>query len=110
MAQKRDSGNGSGIESRQNSGESRGDKSGIKPSLKDSQGKTLTEVQAKFFADSKVRDEQGNLLVVYHYNKKSNTFLLRLMIIPSLYVRNDKKYERCLYLYNTQFNQKCQRL
>ena len=35
-------------------------------SLKDSQGRTLTEEQAKFFADSQVRDKDGNLLVVYH--------------------------------------------
>ncbi|MBQ8178314.1 MAG: hypothetical protein IJ033_03880 [Clostridia bacterium] len=35
-------------------------------SLKDSQGRTLTEAQAKYFADSKVRDEQGNLQAVYH--------------------------------------------
>ena len=40
-------------------------------SLKDSHGRTLTEQQAKFFADSKVRDEQGNLLVVYHGSKNA---------------------------------------
>lgn len=40
-------------------------------SLKDSHGRILTEQQAKFFADSKVRDEQGNLLVVYHGSKNA---------------------------------------
>ena len=35
-------------------------------SHKDSEGNTLTEAQAEFFKDSKVRDENGNLLVVYH--------------------------------------------
>lgn len=35
-------------------------------SLKDSQGKELSQQQAEYFRDSKVRDEQGNLLVVYH--------------------------------------------
>lgn len=35
-------------------------------SLKDSAGNTLTQEQAEFFKDSKVRDENGNLLVVYH--------------------------------------------
>lgn len=32
----------------------------------DSEGNNLTEAQAEFFKDSKVRDEDGNLLVVYH--------------------------------------------
>lgn len=38
-------------------------------SLKDSQGNELTQQQAEYFRDSKVRDEQGNLLVVYHGSK-----------------------------------------
>ena len=38
----------------------------IKHSLKDSEGKTLSEGQQKYFKDSKVRDNEGNLLVVYH--------------------------------------------
>ena len=33
---------------------------------KDSEGKTLTKEQADYFKDSKVRDAEGNLLVVYH--------------------------------------------
>lgn len=37
-----------------------------KYSLKDSEGKALTEQQAEYFRDSKVRDSEGNLLVVYH--------------------------------------------
>ena len=32
----------------------------------DSDGNTLSEQQKEFFKDSKVRDENGNLLVVYH--------------------------------------------
>src|SRR5690606_21933362 len=32
----------------------------------DSEGRELTVEQAKYFKDSKVRDELGNLLVVYH--------------------------------------------
>lgn len=39
---------------------------GIKYSLKDSDGKVLTPEQAEYFKDSKIRDENGNLLVVYH--------------------------------------------
>lgn len=48
----------------------------IRFSLKDSNGNSLTEEQAKFFADSKIRDEQGNLRVMYHGTAKNfNTFL-----------------------------------
>lgn len=35
-------------------------------SLKDSEGKSLSKEQAEFFIDSKVRDAEGNLQVVYH--------------------------------------------
>lgn len=35
-------------------------------SRKDSEGNALTEQQAEYFRDSKVRDKNGNLLVVYH--------------------------------------------
>ena len=38
----------------------------IQFSLVDSEGNTLTEAQQEYFKDSKVRDENGNLLVVYH--------------------------------------------
>ena len=37
----------------------------IQFSLKDSDGNTLTEAQQVYFKDSKVRDENGNLLVMY---------------------------------------------
>ncbi len=33
---------------------------------RDSEGNTLTEAQQEFFKDSKVKDAEGNLLVVYH--------------------------------------------
>jgi len=42
-------------------------------SLKDSAGNTLSQEQAEFFKDSKVRDENGNLLVVYHGSKANET-------------------------------------
>lgn len=43
------------------------DRRGIKYSLsKDSKGKNLTETQAEFFKDSQIRDENGNLQVMYH--------------------------------------------
>ncbi len=38
----------------------------VKFSRKDSEGRALTEGQAEYFRDSQVRDEEGNLLVVYH--------------------------------------------
>lgn len=38
----------------------------IRYSRKDSDGNTLTEAQAEYFKDSKARDEDGNLLVMYH--------------------------------------------
>ena len=42
------------------------DDENVKYSLKDSEGNALTEEQQKFFADSKVRDEDGRLIPVYH--------------------------------------------
>ena len=38
----------------------------VKYSLSDNQGRTLSKEQQEFFKDSKVRDEKGNLLTVYH--------------------------------------------
>lgn len=38
----------------------------VKNSRKDSEGNILSEEQQKFFADSKVRDEDGRLIPVYH--------------------------------------------
>lgn len=47
----------------------------IKFSRKDSQGRTLTEAQEKFFRDSQMRDYEGNLQVMYHgTNSKFFTF------------------------------------
>ena len=42
------------------------DLSKFRYSLKDSKGNAISTQQAEFFKDSKVRDENGNLLVVYH--------------------------------------------
>lgn len=47
----------------------------IRYSLKeDSEGKRLSEGQREFFKDSKVVDEQGRLLVVYHGTKDGNFY------------------------------------
>lgn len=40
---------------------------------RDSEGNELSKEQQEFFKDSKVRDENGNLLVVYHGSPKGNT-------------------------------------
>lgn len=45
----------------------------VRFSLKDSQGNILSEQQQKYFVDSKIRDEQGRLLVVYHGSKANAT-------------------------------------
>lgn len=45
----------------------------IKFSLKDSKGRTLTEGQQEYFKDSKVRDENGNLLVMYRGDSENIT-------------------------------------
>ena len=41
-------------------------KDGVKYSLSDSDGKQLTKEQQEYFKDSKMRDENGNLKVMYH--------------------------------------------
>lgn len=44
-------------------------------SAKDNKGRTLTKEQQEYFKDSKVRDENGNLLILYHGTKGDfNTF------------------------------------
>ena len=54
----------------------------IRYSLKDSEGNTLTEAQQEYFKDSKVRDKNGNLLVMYQgakedfsvFNRKKSSY------------------------------------
>ena len=48
-------------------------KNTVNYSLKDSEGNTLTEEQQGYFKDSKVRDENGNLLVMYQGAKEDFT-------------------------------------
>ena len=45
----------------------------VKYSLKDSEGRDLSPAQQKYFAKSKVRDEDGNLRVVYHGSAENFT-------------------------------------
>lgn len=50
-------------------------KTDVKFSLTDNQGRTLTKEKQEYFKDSKVRDENGNLLTVYHGSENEfNTF------------------------------------
>lgn len=49
----------------------------IRYSRKDSDGNTLTEAQAEYFKDSKARDEDGNLLVMYHSSPNKFTIFDR---------------------------------
>ena len=42
------------------------EKQSTKYSLSDNQGRTLSKEQQEYFKDSKVRDDNGNLLVMYH--------------------------------------------
>lgn len=44
----------------------------VKFSDRDSDGNTLSKEQQEFFKDSKVRDKDGNLLVVYHGTRKAD--------------------------------------
>ena len=43
-----------------------------KYSMKDSSGRELTAEQEEYFRDSKVRDEQGRLMVMYHGTTNDN--------------------------------------
>lgn len=60
-------GNASDSSIRQSSGNSQEENSGGRRfSMRDSTGRELTEAQREYFKDSKVRDAEGNLLVMYH--------------------------------------------
>lgn len=48
-----------------------------KLSLKDSQGRELSAQQQEYFKNSKVRDENGNLLVMYHGTPSGNFSVFR---------------------------------
>jgi len=64
------------IDSRKNQGLQNRETSDGKPKYslsKDSKGKNLTETQAEFFKDSKVRDENGRLLRCYHSSNNDFT-------------------------------------
>lgn len=49
----------------------------IKESRKDNSGNELSESQNEYFKDSKVRDENGNLMVMYHGTPSGNFTVFR---------------------------------
>lgn len=57
-------------------------------SLKDSDGRELSEAQQEYFKDSKVRDEDGNLLVMYHGTPKGDFTVFR----DGSYFTQNKRY------------------
>ena len=63
----------------------------IRYSLKDSEGKTLTESQQEYFKNSKIRDKDGNLLVMYHGTTRGG-FTVFDGGKDYWYFTNDKKY------------------
>lgn len=48
--------------------------SGVKTSGKDTEGRKLTKEQEEYFKDSKVRDSEGNLIVMYHGTANGGAF------------------------------------
>ncbi len=62
---------------------------GIRFSLKqDSNGRALTEEQEKYFRDSKIRDDKGNLLVVYHGSPKAGFTVFNTSLEGSYFTAN----------------------
>ena len=59
-----------------------------KYSLSDSEGKQLTKEQQEYFKDSKVRDENGNLKVMYHGTPNGNFTVFR----DGTYFTDNKEY------------------
>lgn len=49
------------------------EKKGVKYSVSDSNGNELSDAQKEYFADSKIKDENGNLKVMYHGSQESFT-------------------------------------
>ncbi len=60
-----------------------------KKSSRDSEDNTLSEQQAEYFKDSKVRDADGNLLVVYHGTPNATFTVFR----PGTYFTENKWYD-----------------
>lgn len=74
----------------------------VQNSMRDSAGRELTEAQQEYFKDSKVRDAEGNLLVMYRGGARTKTVFTRERSRHSnlygrgVYFTNDK-YKASLY-------------
>ena len=62
----------------------------VKFSERDSDGNTLTAEQQEFFKNSKVRDKNGNLLVVYHGTQKASFTTFNTELEGSYFTANPK--------------------
>ncbi|NLD50676.1 MAG: hypothetical protein GX660_26335 [Clostridiaceae bacterium] len=60
----------------------------VRFSIKDSENRTLTQEQAEYFKDSKVKDSKGNLLVMYHGTPKGGF----TKVNPGTYFTQNKEY------------------
>ena len=65
----------------------------VKYQDRDSSNRKLTEEQAAYFADSKIRDENGNLLVMYHGSPKTDINSFRLSL-GGAYFTTSPEYAR----------------
>ena len=55
---------------------------------RDSLGRTLTKAQQSYFANSKIRDENGNLMVMYHGSPKDDISSFRLSLGGAYFTAN----------------------
>ena len=79
----------------------------IQNSDRDSLGNTLTEAQQSYFAESKVRDENGNLMVMYHGSPKTDISSFRLDLGGAYFTSNPeyaKEYGRNGKVYEVYLN------
>ena len=80
----------------------------IQYSDRDSSGRQLTEEQQEYFAESKVRDDNGNLLVVYHGTRSADFTVFKRNLIfftdseemADSYAPNGDKFARYLNITN----------
>lgn len=60
----------------------------VKRQDRDSLGRTLSETQQSYFADSKIRDKNGNLMVMYHGSPKDDISSFRLSLGGAYFTAN----------------------
>ena len=65
---------------------------GIEYSLTDNQGRELSKEQKEYFKDSKVRDDNGNLLTLYHGTNENFDTFENVKTEPGYWFTEDKEY------------------